>query len=483
MSDKKSKVYHSQARTIVASVINYFYLEKDNMGPLKDVTKVLERVSEACGVPIATVKRMNVERKKAVELNDHQLENDEDIDEAVIETPDSTCASTTTRKRRIILSTPRKNKLRVRERHVTNLDDFGKSAIRRHIVSYYERKEVPTLKKLGHSLKEAGLFCGGKTSLAKVLKELGFVYKKFNNRKVLMEKPSVALKRCQFLRKVRNIDLDKTFFLDETWINQNASVTKGWTDDSVKGTLGTPLGKGKRLIICHAGSKNGWINAPPLIFQSKTTNDYHEEMNAEVFEKWFFDTMLPVLPAGSTIIMDNASYHSRVKDKHPTSNSRKLEMQTWLQEKGVCFPEDLRKPEVYNLVKLHKPPYPTYVVDSKAAELGHKVLRLPPYHCQYNPIEMVWAFVKSYVQERNHTFKLKDVEKLFTDAVSAVTPDLWSKYVSHTQKVIDEEWRCEGLDEQSVREFVINLCPGDLNSDTESESSSTEDDMECSELP
>jgi hypothetical protein len=65
MSDNKSKeVYHSQARTIVATVIQYFYLEKDNMGPLKDVKKVLERVSEACGVPIATVKQINIERKK-----------------------------------------------------------------------------------------------------------------------------------------------------------------------------------------------------------------------------------------------------------------------------------------------------------------------------------------------------------------------------------------------------------------------------------
>lgn len=466
MSDIMSKeVYHSQARTIVATVIHYFYLEKDNMGPLKDVKKVLERVPEACGVPIATVKRINIERKKTAELNDHQPENEEDVEADVIEDSDSTVANTSSRKRRIVLSTPRKNKLRGRARSVSNLDDFGKSAIRRHIVRYYERKQVPTLKKLGASLKEAGLFFGGKTSLVKIINALGFAYKNFNNRKVLMEKPSVALKRCQFLRKARNIDLNKTVFLDETWINQNASVKKGWTDDTVKGTLGTPLGKGQRLIICHAGGKNGWIPAPPLVFQSKSTKDYHEEMNAEVFEKWFFDTMIPVLPAGSTIVMDNASYHSRVKDKCPTSNSRKSEMATWLQEKGVCYPEDLRKPELYNLVKLHKPPHPTYVIDSKAAEMGHNVIRLPPYHCQYNPIEMVWAYIKSYVNERNHTFKLKDVEKLFNDAVTAVTPDLWDRYVNHTKKTIDEEWKSEGLDEESVREFVINLCPGDFDSE------------------
>ena len=67
-----------------------------------------------------------------------------------------------------------------------------------------------------------------------------------------------------------------------------------------------------------------WIKAPPLVFQSKKTEDYHEDMNAEVFEKWFFDTLLPAIPPGSTIFMDNAPYHSRVKDKAPTSSSTRL---------------------------------------------------------------------------------------------------------------------------------------------------------------
>jgi transposase len=485
MSNTKSKqVYHSQARTIVASVIEYFYLEKDNMGPLKDVKKVLERVSEACGVPIATVKRINIERKNISNVNeDVQTEQpicEEDIDVGV-EDQDSSAADTSSKKRKTVITTPRKKKLQVRERPVTALDDFGKSALRRHIIGYYERKEVPTLNKMMDSLKEAGLFHGGKTSLIKIIKDLGFSYKKFNNRKVLMEKPSVALKRCQFLRKAHDIDLSKTVFLDETWINQNTSVDKGWTDDSVKGTLGTPLGKGKRLIICHAGGESGWINAPPLIFQSKKTNDYHEEMNHQVFENWFFNTLIPVLPAGSVIIMDNASYHSRVKDKCPSTNSKKSEMASWLQQRGVCFPNDLRKPELYNLVLMHKPPHPTYVIDDKAAELGHKIIRLPPYHCQYNAIEMVWAYIKSYVKERNHTFKMKDVETLFAEGVAAVTPELWSKYANHAKKIMNEEWKNEGLDEQSVKDFVINLCPGDFDSDTGSESGS-EDDLECSYL-
>ena len=281
---------------------------------------------------------------------------------------------------------------------MTYIDDFDKSAIRRHVVDYYRRKEVPTLRKLQASLKDAGLFKGCLQSLSNVLKNIGFKWKRFDKRKVLMEKPSVALSRCRFLRKIRNVDIKNVVFLDETWINCNISKDVGWTNGSVSSTMGAPLGKGQRLIICHAGGVNGWINAPPLIFKSKKTVDYHEEMNSEIFECWFFEVLLPSLPPGSTIVMDNAPYHSRVNNSAPTSSSRKGEMADWLTSRGVRITDDMRKPELYNLVKLHKPQLTSYVIDKKASELGFRVILLPPYHCNYNAIEKVWAHLKNYVK-------------------------------------------------------------------------------------
>lgn len=166
------------------------------------------------------------------------------------------------------LSTP-KRKAPYKGKVVTELDDFQKIAIRKNVMNYYRRREVPTLRQLKTGLSTADLFHGCIQTLAKVLKSIGFKWKKLNNRKILMEKPSVALARCRFLRKMRNVDLKNCIFLDETWINANTSKDSGWTNDTIKCCVNAPLGKGQRLIICHAGGFYGWINAPPLIFASK----------------------------------------------------------------------------------------------------------------------------------------------------------------------------------------------------------------------
>ncbi|PSN56834.1 hypothetical protein C0J52_08287 [Blattella germanica] len=52
-----------------------------------------------------------------------------------------------------------------------------------------------------------------------------------------------------------------------------------------------------------------------------------------------------------------------------------------------------------------------------AKEQGKLVIRLPPYHCELNPIELIWAQVKGYVARNNKTFNIKDVKRLLAEAV------------------------------------------------------------------
>lgn len=89
-----------------------------------------------------------------------------------------------------------------------------------------------------------------------------------------------------------------------------------------------PVGKGSRLIVCHAGSATtGFIPHSKWVFRSRQKKtqyaDYHSEMNAESFRDWFVNQFLNHLEERSVIIMDNASYHSILIDKLPNTNSRK----------------------------------------------------------------------------------------------------------------------------------------------------------------
>ena len=52
-----------------------------------------------------------------------------------------------------------------------------------------------------------------------------------------------------------------------------------------KGSVRKPPGKGTRLIILHAGSCKGWINGAEMVFQSKKSGYYHDEMTSENFLK------------------------------------------------------------------------------------------------------------------------------------------------------------------------------------------------------
>jgi hypothetical protein len=49
------------------------------------------------------------------------------------------------------------------------------------------------------------------------------------------------------------------------------------------------------------------------------------EMNSVIFNKWEEEQLFPALPSKSLVVMDNASYHSVIKEgtKAPTSATRK----------------------------------------------------------------------------------------------------------------------------------------------------------------
>jgi transposase len=113
------------------------------------------------------------------------------------------------------------------------------------------------------------------------------------------------------------------------------------------------------------------------------------------------------------------------------------------------------------------PPNPNnkHVVDLLAEEKNMMVLRLPPYHCELNPIELVWAFIKNDVAANNTTFKFSDVKILFQQALAKVLPEHWKNNITHVKKVDSQMWEIDNLTDSTIEEIIINIV---------SDSSSTE---------
>ncbi|HGS2824354.1 TPA: transposase, partial [Streptococcus pneumoniae] len=95
-------------------------------------------------------------------------------------------------------------------------------------------------------------------------------------------------------------------------------------------------------ISLVAGLTNGELIVPMT---------YEETMTSDFFEVWFQKFFLPTLTTPSVIIMDNARFH----------RMGKLEL--------LC------------------------------EEFGHKLLPLPPYSPEYNPIEKTWAHIKKHLKK------------------------------------------------------------------------------------
>ena len=154
------------------------------------------------------------------------------------------------------------------------------------------------------------------------------------------------------------------------------------------------------------------------------------------------------------IIMDNAAYHSRRIVTKPVLkadigrcqylNIIKIEAVSYLEEKGV----DLKKKfpsGKYTLKDLH--PLlnlvykPAYVVDRMCNNYGVKVIRLPPYFCKFNPIELAWSKLKRRLRYKNkQPVNVQVTKQMIRDNISYVTPENWKNYEKKVVEAENEEW-------------------------------------------
>jgi transposase len=241
-----------------------------------------------------------------------------------------------------------------------------------------------------------------------------------------------------------------------------------------------------------------------MIYRSKDTDgDYHKAVTGSTFFAWVEKRLMPAFRAlypnkRMFLSMDNASFHrarsplrpvfssssakaelvealaqlgvnsipvrrtvtemkkTRSGKQKPTKNvvDKQIESTRWLSDKknGGATREELLTavnkalaerpelccPHVYNLLKKYQPQ------EHKSKDPFHTVIWTPPYHSDYQPIEMCWAQLKQYISScfsRQRTLKsLREqvLKGFYGDDErewEGLSPTIIQKCIQHSKKV------------------------------------------------
>ena len=169
-------------------------------------------------------------------------------------------------------------------------------------------------------------------------------------------------------------------------------------------------------------------------------------------------------------------------EKLPSRNWKKDQMQDWLIKHNVKIEGKITKNYLWSLIQpFRKDNNKRYVTDEFLKENGYEVLRLPPYHCEYNPIEMAWGFCKNYYNKRiNSQLSSNDkVKNLWLEALSNCTSDMWQNFCKHCEKLISEDWvkYMGNISFENIPPFIISLEESESESGIENDSDTSNETM------
>lgn len=451
---KANTTIHSEAREIIANIIEKCDEERVQKHLRIPLNKSTERAAEYTGVGYSTIKKIRKEHKIRKENSPDRL----------LKSPG--------KKRRII------------SRNILHVDDFDKCVIRNTIQDFYiQEKRVPTIPKLLTVIKEKINFPWGRKSLNRVVKSMGFRWRKCQSkRKILVERPDIIDWRANYLRKMKKYREEgrEIVYVDETWVDSNLTHRRCWQSDDVMGVQDN-MNSGNRLIILHAGGASGFLAGAELIYKAgSTTGDYHGQMNSGNFQKWVVNQLMPNLQPNSVVVLDNAPYHCIQVDKAPSPYALKGDMIEWLRKKGVECNETMRKNDLYKLILPLKPKEKTYRIDNMLSGSGHVVIRLPPYMCDLNAIELAWSKIKRIVRDTNVTgdLSLTKLRETTKNAIQEVTRQDWAGFCHHVANLEAEYWEKDGVVPDVIDQISINL---NTDSDSEAGGSDSENGSSSSE--
>ena len=155
------------------------------------------------------------------------------------------------------------------------------------------------------------------------------------------DRPDVARKRLRWKLHQRRFDPARLIFIDETWAKTNMTRLRGWSPRGSKLLAKVPHGHWRTLTFL-AALRVDRIDAPCVI---------DGPINGESFRAYVEQVVLPTLRPGDIVVIDNLGSH-----------------------KGKAVRQAIRA-------------------------AGAKLVFLPPYSPDLNPIEQVFAKLKTLLRK------------------------------------------------------------------------------------
>ena len=113
------------------------------------------------------------------------------------------------------------------------------------------------------------------------------------------DRPDVARRREQWRKYQGLIDPARLVFIDETWAKDNMTPLRGWCARGMRLKAKAPFGRWKTMTFI-AALRHDRIDAPCL---------FDGPINGEAFLAYVETFLVPTLKAGDIVVMDNLGSH------------------------------------------------------------------------------------------------------------------------------------------------------------------------------
>jgi hypothetical protein len=281
--------------------------------------------------------------------------------------------------------------------HPTTIPSLAESQIRQFIFTRHLRGEICNANHVQDFLGDLLKRDVPKRTIRAHLTRMGFTYSRTKKKsRSLREKPYVRQQRHSYLHAIAHLRQlgYQPIYLDESFLHHYHGNQFSWFHDEYGDYLERPTGKGRRWCFIHAISPYGLVKNALRIFEAKrSTGDYHNMFNAQHFQEWWTEQLLPNLPPRCVIVIDRASFHLVPSEQIIPQALRKAELREWLTHKNIPWKNHWLKARLVEEVNNNHDKTP--MVQTLAEAHGHKFLLLPVHHPELNPIELIWAIVKN----------------------------------------------------------------------------------------